>query len=742
MATKSKKSKKYLKRWKVLAAAVFFIGAAVLFFCGVVTINISKNWHMDAMTASTVYDTQEFSEQFDTILNAAVLAEIQYQNEERILNGEAVNRKDLIEDFKRYYGIADGIITSNTEINDTYDGLVVHGKIPVSQQENLEEYRNLIETSLPQYYNMYLQRQVDEYRSCLRMLEETKNFLYYAEDENGIIVGGNTTKSDFAKMERTLVLSAGFGSDRLQSKKRYFSVYDNPALLNSDYKVYSAIREPMVAGDVFYALGQEFGFINQSLPLLFGMSLAAVLCMLGSSIYLMRVAGQKERGGGISYRFPDSIYNEIHFLLIAALAMAWSMSAGTTLDAIRNNGAVFWNYVLVTLMGILYLVLTAVGLSYLLSVARQVKGGIFFRNTWISVSIRRLGAMLTDKTFCGWMVFVMLCYGLGNCVIMGMLVLAPYYEYQEMAPFAAVVLVLFNALCMYLFLRALRSLKHIMISARESAKGDLSYALDLNRISPSFLNFAQDVANIQDGLKNAVDAAVKGERMKTELITNVSHDLKTPLTSIITYVDLLRQEELSNERASGYVEVLHDKSYRLKQLIEDLIEASKASSGNLTVNRDRLEYRQLVLQAIGEMEEKTQARGLTFRISCEEPVFIYADGRHMWRILENLLSNVIKYSLENGRVYVDIFAAEGYGVLVMKNISAEAIDFEASRLTERFVRGDVSRTTEGAGLGLSITQSLAQIQGGTFGIEVDGDLFKATVKIPLWTEETAEEMEE
>ena len=189
------------------------------------------------------------------------------------------------------------------------------------------------------------------------------------------------------------------------------------------------------------------------------------------------------------------------------------------------------------------------------------------------------------------------------------------------------------------------------------------------------------------------------------------------------------------------VDILQEKSYRLKQLIEDLIEASKASSGNLTVEKMRVDYKQLAMMAMGEMADKTDAVGLTFKVSCNEPVFIDADGGHMWRIMENLLSNVIKYAMHDSRVYVDIFKMDGYGVLVMKNFSAAPIDFDETRLTERFVRGDTARTTEGSGLGLSITQSLAEIQGGTFGIQVDGDLFKSIVSIPLWMDEEANEEE-
>ncbi|MGN0133746.1 MAG: sensor histidine kinase, partial [Anaerotignum sp.] len=543
--------------------------------------------------------------------------------------------------------------------------------------------------------------------------------------------------------ERTLVLSAGFSSDHLGKNPYYFDVYDNSILEESNFKFYGAIRDPLLPGDEFYDLWQDFGFAKQSIPILFAVFALSLLGLLACMIYLIRVTGQKEKGGKVQFTVVDRLYNEIHFLLVFLLYGVAFTVATTLIEIILQGRVVFWNYVFATILGTLYLVAVAVLLSYVLSVARQFKDRSFFRNTWISASIRRMSELFTGKTFRGWMVIVMLCYGLGNCVIMGMMVMAPYYGHPKFSLLAGIGLVLFNVLCMYWFIRALRSLKEIMVSVKESSKGNFSYPLDLNKISPSFLNFAEDVANIQVGLKNAVDDAVKGERMKAELITNVSHDLKTPLTSIISYVDLLKKEKLENERASGYVDILHEKSYRLKQLIEDLIEASKASSGNLTVTKMRVDYKQLTLQAMGEMEDKMEAVGLTFKISCAEPVFIHADGGHMWRILENLFSNVIKYSMPHSRVYVDIFKMDGYGILVMKNISAAPIDFDETRLTERFVRGDASRTTEGSGLGLSITQSLAEIQDGTFGIQVDGDLFKAVVSIPLWeAEEEDEEKEE
>ncbi len=266
--------------------------------------------------------------------------------------------------------------------------------------------------------------------------------------------------------------------------------------------------------------------------------------------------------------------------------------------------------------------------------------------------------------------------------------------------------------------------------------GDLDYSLSSSEISVAFSSLAEDIKNIQGGLKKAVAEAIKGERMKTDLITNVSHDLKTPLTSIVNYVGLLKDEDLNNQRADEYVEILEEKSARLKQLVEDLVEASKASSGNLHVNAEKVDLHELVMQACGEYEGKIKEAELDIRINAEEKnTYIYADGKQMWHIIENLLSNAVKYSMPQSRVYINLARANEYGSMTIKNISAFPLDIPPEQLTERFVQGDVSRTTEGSGLGLSIAQSLTNLQGGRFKIEIDGDLFKVSVEIPLFTDD-------
>ena len=237
------------------------------------------------------------------------------------------------------------------------------------------------------------------------------------------------------------------------------------------------------------------------------------------------------------------------------------------------------------------------------------------------------------------------------------------------------------------------------------------------------------INDIAGGLSNAINQSLKSERLKTELITNVSHDIKTPLTSIINYVDLLKKEKMPNEKCTEYLMILENKSQRLKKLTEDLIEASKASSGNIKLNIERINVNELVKQISGEFEDRFKAKGLEEILTLpEEEIFINADGRYMYRVLENIYSNAAKYALENTRVYMDIIPKQKTVVIQMKNVSKEKLNISVDELMQRFVRGEASRNTEGSGLGLSIANSLTELQGGKFHIYLDGDLFKVTIE--------------
>ena len=285
----------------------------------------------------------------------------------------------------------------------------------------------------------------------------------------------------------------------------------------------------------------------------------------------------------------------------------------------------------------------------------------------------------------------------------------------------------------YYVLKKLWYLSYIMNGTQRIKNGDVHYKLKLIG-EDNFTTLADNINNIRDGLDKAIDSQLKSERMKSELITNVSHDLKTPLTSIINYVELIKKEDnITPEYINDYINVLDSKSKRLKVLIEDLFEASKASSGNIELNMEKIDLTQLMRQSIGEMEEKLSEANLDLKINVpEEKIYIRADGRRLYRVLENLLSNISKYSLPNTRVYIDITKDENSVKLTMKNISSYELNFDPGEIMERFKRADDSRNTEGSGLGLSIAKDLVKLQGGSFDIDIDGDLFKAIVQFNLY----------
>ncbi len=276
-----------------------------------------------------------------------------------------------------------------------------------------------------------------------------------------------------------------------------------------------------------------------------------------------------------------------------------------------------------------------------------------------------------------------------------------------------------------LLIYVLLCMKKLRAGAKELADGNEDYRIDTKNMKGEFLNHAEDLNSIGDGITRAVNERMKSERFKTELITNVSHDIKTPLTSIVNYVDLLEKEQPENEKMREYIEVLSRQSGKLKKLIEDLIEASKASTGNLAVNFEHCELGVLLDQTAGEYGEKLLDRGLELVLTKpEESVAIQADGRHMWRIFDNLMNNICKYAQPNTRVYLSLERKEGKAVITFRNISGTQLNISGEELMERFVRGDASRNTEGSGLGLSIAKSLVQLQKGEMKLIVDGDLFK------------------
>ena len=312
---------------------------------------------------------------------------------------------------------------------------------------------------------------------------------------------------------------------------------------------------------------------------------------------------------------------------------------------------------------------------------------------------------------------------IGYCLVNGML--------REISGAGPLLQLVFNVVVAGLLLREAIQDQKLLDGMKKLEEGELNYQYEVEEFGGFRKEFAHTLNGVNQVFLNSVMESMKNERMQADLITNVSHDIKTPLTSIINYVDLLKRENIENERAKGYIEVLEQKSLRLKHLTEDLVEASKISSGNIKLEFMQLHMQEMIYQAGGEFADKFEARSLKLIENMpQEPLYIRADGRRLWRVLENLFNNVAKYAMPNTRVYVDLIDLGHEIKFSIKNISEQRLNIEAKDLTERFIRGDISRSTEGSGLGLSIAKNLTELQGGKFYIYLDGDLFRVTITFP------------
>jgi signal transduction histidine kinase len=536
-------------------------------------------------------------------------------------------------------------------------------------------------------------------------------------------------KNEFAKYRSFLFYSSG----KLRYSENLASCNISDYIMELDFKsveIFAVVVDKPVPGDGFYDLAAKHEMFHRLIPVF--IAIAAVSLILGVCffIYLISVAGMKEKKGKIVPAFIDWLYNDFHTVLAIYLA-------GLSMNQVRIVAVSSGNYItrIITVF-LLTSIPFMIGLNYVLSMLRHIKAGTIFKHTFVFTLLKMIKGifiqLFSAKTFKPLILILLLVYAGLNSILFTMAVNAGGNGFLLLILIQAI----FNIAAVYYVSKALVSISAIMVWVKEMTKGNLEQPLDKNRLSPAFTTFANNIESLQTGIKYAVSEAVKGERLKTELITNVSHDLKTPLTSIINYVDLLKKENVGNETINEYISVLEEKSGRLKKLIEDLIEASKAASGDMLVNFADVDLCSLVGQAVAEYNEKVLNAGLDVRIRhCEQPVVVRGDGNLMWRIMDNLLSNIIKYSQKNSRVYIDIEQTETEGVITLKNISEMPLDISVDQLLERFVRGDSSRSTEGSGLGLSIAKSLAEIQGGRLELSIDGDLFKVIIGLPVSVKE-------
>lgn len=484
--------------------------------------------------------------------------------------------------------------------------------------------------------------------------------------------------------------------------------------------------------DEFYELWKNHGENRANFqPNLIRAEIFALLCLV-SFLYILWTAGHKEGEEEIVLTWQEHIFFDL-YLPAAVLASVGLFLLGLSSADYLVYGssyavasAEFVPLVRDWLLPVLAALLVGTVTLLIRTLAVRLKARALARSTLLCRVLIWLGRVMRD--FIRSLPVTWRAVGLfaGYMAVSSYLLLAARYSALAMSIWGLV-----NLMALVFLGWWTVNLGKLRKGTQAIAAGDMEHRVDTAHMPRDLKLQAEDLNNISVGLAGALDEKMKSERFKAELITNVSHDLKTPLTSIINYVNLLKTTQQTDPTAQEYIEVLDRKSQRLKKLTEDLVEASKASTGVLSVNREKIGMVQLIDQAMGEWEERLQDRKLTVVTNLPEgETWVYADGRHLWRVIDNLLSNCAKYAMEGTRVYLDLSRGKGQVTLAVKNVSREALNVPAERLMERFVRGDESRTTEGSGLGLSIARSLTELQGGQFELAVDGDLFKASVTLP------------
>lgn len=477
----------------------------------------------------------------------------------------------------------------------------------------------------------------------------------------------------------------------------------------------------------------EIENINKIFIVCIGIIVVTIIIAFILYIILMVMAGHKNKGDKPQLNKSDKLWWDVEFI-IGFFAFCTLFGC---LTIIEENG-----YYKVFAICTAVAALPAIEFIVLISesLMRRLKTKSFMQTTLFGKVCNLIKRLVKKIKICCWKLYsnISLTWKvivLGAVLFFGqfMTIVMTFGSMEFIALGFGIVAILF--IC-YLVWRYFSETRIIEDGARNISDGDINFEIEEKMKFRVNESLRESVNGIGDGLNNAVAANLKNERMKTELITNVSHDLKTPLTSIINYVDLLKTEGLNSENASKYLEVLDQKSQRLKHLTEDLVEASKLNSGAIALECEKIDIVQLVNQSLGEYDEKFREKKLQIIKSVqEEPIWVMADGRKTWRLFDNLYNNVYKYAMAGTRVYLDIRKETGKVVISVKNISEQPLNFNADELMERFVRGDVSRTTEGSGLGLSIARTIAERHGGEMKIVLDGDLFKVEVKMELMKSE-------
>ena len=501
-----------------------------------------------------------------------------------------------------------------------------------------------------------------------------------------------------------------------------------------DFVFVSAVDTSYPIQDSFYAENQLFEKYASSGTVIAVLGMIAFGMLIVCLVWLTIVAGRSNRDDELHLNWFDAWKTEVAATVVIVLWLIPVLLSGSILSLtdlfmdLNNDLATLYGYYNYVMNSIPYVIGGGILAAYTclmflvgyLSLVRRLKAGTMWKNSVLHMIVQFVHQVSINI---GSVWKVVIIFG-------GLFLIHGAAQISGHSVLFVILLPIDIVAFVYLVYQTIGK-KKIKQGISQIAHGEIDYKIDTTGLSGEQKEVAELVNVIGTGLNKAVEKSVKNERLKTDLITNVSHDIKTPLTSIINYVELLKQENFEDPKIRRYIEVLEQKSQRLKTLTEDVVEASKVSSGNISLDMMNLNLVEMIQQTSGEFQEKFAAHNLEEVLNLpEEEAMICVDGRRTWRVLENIYNNAAKYAMEGSRIYADLTVLEDQVLFTLKNVSAYPLNISADELTERFIKGDISRSTEGSGLGLSIAKTLTEMQKGQFELYLDGDLFKVTIRFP------------
>lgn len=485
----------------------------------------------------------------------------------------------------------------------------------------------------------------------------------------------------------------------------------------NNYTIYTSLQEPLVYPDDIYQAKVFYDVLLAITPKAVYLIPVLVIILVALLPVIVYGIGKKKQSKETVLNWYDRILIEVAgfiALFIGAIGACFMI-------VIANSYDMLTFIVGLTFAGVGSLIIYLACILFFETVVKRIKTHTFVKTLFIYWVYKKIKELSKNMKITNNFIIYFSAYLLANIISLGILFVQPLA--------GIILLALVNIYAYKVMSDRIKSYNKIKTAINDLYNGKTDIKLIENDFSNEDKDTANDVNDIAGGLSNAINERLKSERLKTELITNVSHDIKTPLTSIINYVDLLKKENIQGEKANEYLNILDNKSQRLKKLTDDLVEASKASSGAMKLNMETLNVNELIKQVSGEFEDRFKLRRLEEIISFpEKDTYIKADSRYLYRVLENMYSNIAKYAMEGTRVYIDIIEQENNIYIKLKNVSKQKLNISTDELMQRFVRGEASRNTEGSGLGLSIAKSLTELQNGKFNIYLDGDLFKVTIE--------------